>query len=467
MAGAIEMVRTGAAALDLEPDVTLELDLEGVIRSVNVSGSIPHQDMKPWIGRPWVETVVDPGRAKVTRIVRDARATGVSAFRQVNQRFPDGLELPIEYTAVRSGRKGLIAVGKSMQAVAEMQARLNAAQQAIERDYWRLREVETRCRMLFDRSNDAVLMVRVSDLHMLEANPPAIRALGMPGTDFQDGAGPDLLTKVPEAERATLENMLHRVRDHGRAPACLVHLGAEGQPTLIRASLLPSQEGATYLLQLIPAGMDSRAEESAPIPTEILLERSPDGFVVLDPTGRILRANRAFLHLVQLGDEQSVTGERLERWLGRPGADMTVLLTSISRHGSIRLFSTTLHGELGSGAEVEVAAAGDQHPNPAYLGVLIRDVGPRLRTTRDTSKLGSALGAFTNRIGETSLPLLVKEAVGVVERHYIGSALEMTAGNRTAAAQLLGVSRQSLYAKLNRYASDEDPATPRRDDAAQ
>jgi DNA-binding NtrC family response regulator len=42
-----------------------------------------------------------------------------------------------------------------------------------------------------------------------------------------------------------------------------------------------------------------------------------------------------------------------------------------------------------------------------------------------------------------------------VEQAYIKAALELTAGNRTAAAQLLGVSRQSLYAKLNRYGSED------------
>ena len=38
-----------------------------------------------------------------------------------------------------------------------------------------------------------------------------------------------------------------------------------------------------------------------------------------------------------------------------------------------------------------------------------------------------------------------------VERQVITQALEATRWNRTAAAKLLGLSRQSLYAKLSRY----------------
>jgi DNA-binding NtrC family response regulator len=49
------------------------------------------------------------------------------------------------------------------------------------------------------------------------------------------------------------------------------------------------------------------------------------------------------------------------------------------------------------------------------------------------------------------LKQLVQAAVSVVERHYVEAALQITEGNRTAAAERLGLSRQSLYAKLSRY----------------
>jgi DNA-binding NtrC family response regulator len=41
--------------------------------------------------------------------------------------------------------------------------------------------------------------------------------------------------------------------------------------------------------------------------------------------------------------------------------------------------------------------------------------------------------------------------VALVERHFVEAALELTGDNRTAAAELLGLSRQSLYTKLRRY----------------
>ena len=121
------------------------------------------ENIEAWLGRPWVDTVGEVGGENVRRMVNDARSTGVSAFRQVAQRFPSGLELPIEYTAVRLGPGRPARDRQEPQAVAELQSRLIAAQQAMERDYWKLREIETRSRLLFDASNEAVLLIRAAD----------------------------------------------------------------------------------------------------------------------------------------------------------------------------------------------------------------------------------------------------------------------------------------------------------------
>ncbi len=458
------MATMAAAQLpSAQPDITLVLDLDGVIQEASFSSVFPDQDLKDWIGRTWGDTVGDADTRKANRILEDARATGVSAFRQLNQRFPGGLELPIEYTAVRLEQRSLIAVGKSLQAVAELQSRLLAAQLAIERDYWRLREVETRCHLLFDSSNEAVVLVRAENYRIVEANPAAMRALGRIAQPGGGASEREFLSEIAPEERTSFEAMLHRVRDQGKAPGILLRLGSDARPWFVRASPLTSQEGLVFLLQLTPAGA-TRSDEEHRACVEALIERAPDGFVIVDRNGIVQRANRAFLDLVQVGHETSVLGERIGRWLGRPGADTSVLLASVARQGPVRLFSTTLQGELGVSTEVEIAAVGDTNVDPSYIGLLVRDIALRLPAAGDANPMRTALGAFSDRIGKTSLRLLVKEAVGVVERHYIESALELTGGNRTAAAQLLGLSRQSLYAKLNRYELEGDgSAIPPRD----
>jgi two-component system response regulator HydG len=43
-----------------------------------------------------------------------------------------------------------------------------------------------------------------------------------------------------------------------------------------------------------------------------------------------------------------------------------------------------------------------------------------------------------------------------VERRYITRVMEAVGGNKTLAAQVLGVGRKTLYRKLERYAADGD-----------
>ena len=91
---------------------------------------------------------------------------------------------------------------------------------------------------------------------------------------------------------------------------------------------------------------------------------------------------------------------------------------------------------------------------------MLRDVGRRLSRVEEVAAGGleATLGSLTRQIGKTPLLDLVKSTVEVVERHDVAAALELTRGNRTAAAEVLGLSRQSLYAKLGRYGLDGSQA---------
>jgi DNA-binding NtrC family response regulator len=123
--------------------------------------------------------------------------------------------------------------------------------------------------------------------------------------------------------------------------------------------------------------------------------------------------------------------------------------------GTVRLFSTTIHGELGAEIEIEVSASRKGPREGGSVGIFIRDVSPRLAGS--SGGLDGLMESLCKGIGKTTLRKLLDDTVGAVERRYIEAALELTGGNRTAAAELLGLSRQSLYVKLNRYEMEDDP----------
>jgi transcriptional regulator PpsR len=444
------------------PDVTLLLDMNGVIRDATLSPSMAGERVDGWVGQSWVDVAGDIGGDKIKRMMDDARNRGISAFRQIDQRFPSGLELPMEFTTMVLGdRTGMLVVGKSIQAVAELHARLIAAQQSIERDYWRLREVEKRYRLVFDGSNEAVVILSTANLRILEANAAALQLLGPADRPNASLAGRDILLDVAPADRDAVRAMLLRVRERGKALGIVVHLGPDAKPWMLRGSMLPSDAGQVFLLRFTSALRPiASPEQSEQATIKALIDQVPDGFVALDSSGVIRHANPAFLDLVQVGSKEKAIGVSLGRWLSAPGADLAALLAQLRRHPTVRSFRTTLRGELGTETEIEISAGKrDERGEANQIGVLLRDVSRRIAELDTGDLLRAALGPVSQQIGKASLRKLAKQTVSIVEQYYVKEALELARGNRTATAELLGLSRQSLYAKLNRYGLDDrEPA---------
>jgi DNA-binding NtrC family response regulator len=70
----------------------------------------------------------------------------------------------------------------------------------------------------------------------------------------------------------------------------------------------------------------------------------------------------------------------------------------------------------------------------------------------DTQQLGEVdMQSVIELIGSQSLRDIVAKTTDVVEKMCIETAVELTSNNRVAAAEMLGLSRQSLYVKLRKY----------------
>jgi transcriptional regulator PpsR len=183
-----------------------------------------------------------------------------------------------------------------------------------------------------------------------------------------------------------------------------------------------------------------------------LLAAAPDAFAVTTLAGDLLTVNRSFLDLAQLADESEALGRSIGDWIGRPGADLPVLLAMLKKHGALRLVNTSARGEHGALTEVELSAVWAPEAEPPAIAFLVRDVSRRVgQGVQGAKDLTRAVEQLTGLVGRVSLPELLRDTVELVERHFIEAALELTHDNRTAAAEVLGLSRQSLYLKLRRH----------------
>jgi transcriptional regulator PpsR len=429
------------------PDITLTIDGGGVIRNAVSAEGLEGEPIEQLQGLRWIDTVPSDMARQVARAVDGTHLEGDASCFTVNQRLPSGRELLLEYTTVKlGGKSGLIAIGKNLEAISELRSRLALVQQEREQDYWKLREIETRYRALLDASSGAVVLVRVTNLRVVEANVAATRLLGLvPGGEF--------LPRLTEQDRRNLEATLETARINGRAPSIALHLLNDG-PWSLRTSMLTSEAGAFYLFQMaslaggaVVASSGSPGRDGEPVSVENLLQRMPDGFVVADREGVARQANHTFLDLVQAGVESAVIGQNLKRWLSQPGTGIRVIMSLVERHGAVRAMRTTLDGELGTSTDVEISAVGDRLGQPNYFGLVIRDVASRSRDSEEPF----SVTALLERLPDVPLESLVRSSTEAIERQRIAEALARAGRNRTMAAKSLGLSRQSLHSKLKKY----------------
>lgn len=458
---------SAAALLAVTGDIALVMDGAGVIRDVALlqQGDTPFEHATQWIGKPWSDTVTTESRAKVDTLVKEAVNQGVSKRRQVNHVMGDMVDVPVSYTTVKMGRDGsLVAVGRDMRHVSTLQQRLVEAQQAMERDYWRLRHVETRYRLLFQLASDGILVLDAGSLKVLDANAAAGQIFGDPADRL---IGRTLPFGMDGGAARILEDLLASARSAGRAGDVTMTLHG-GRDFHVSASCFRQESSTLLLLRFSAADVPSASSNGVQSPSRLfdLLERSPDAFVVTDLEGEILTANRAFLDITELASEEQVRGTPLSTWIGRPGADFPVFTTMLKKHGVVRLMGTAARGRHGTQSEVEVSAVWVPEGEEPCIGFAIRDVGRRLASSPQGARdLTRAVEDLTSLVGKVSLRDLVRDTVDLVERHFIEAALELTNDNRTSAAEVLGVSRQSLYVKLRRHklvtpGADRDEPAP-------
>ena len=447
-------------------DVALIIDDKGVIRDLAFgSEDLLREGYYEWLGKPWADTVTIESRPKVEALLRESRTDAAPRWRHINHPSVDGVDLPLSYSAIalppQGGRSKTtggrsVVFGRDLRANAALQQRLISAQQAMERDYWRLRHMETRYRSLFQVASEAVLILDAVTGKLEEANPAALTLFGVEITrtgwmlsdSFEPEAGAKPSVGVPA--------MFGRVAATGHGESVTTRIVGRPGEMRVSASLFRQEKTAHLLARVSPLdAARGAAENSGQSALLKLIESAPDAFVVTDLDGLIITANHAFIDLAQLATETQVRSQSLERWLGRTGVDLNVLITNLRQRGAVRLFATVMRGEYGASTEVEISGVAVTEGEQPCLGFTIRDVSRRLaaevRTTGTGREMPRSVGQMTELVGRMPLKDIVRDTTDLIEQLCIEAALELTHDNRASAAEMLGLSRQSLYVKLRRF----------------
>ncbi len=432
-------------------DISLVVDDEGVIRDLGFGDRSGLASVLAGLrGREWLETVTSESRPKILDLLAETAETAPSLWRQVNHPGTGDTDIPVLYRVLTRNPEGhLIIVGRDMRPTLELQQQLLDVQHSMERDYARLHQAETRYRMLFTLAVEGILIIDAHSRRVVEANPAAGRLFEQPVGKL---VGRNFPTGFDEASSRQIEEHLAQVKAVGNAEEIQCVLDREPPATVrLRATLLRREDGLFFLVRFAAAG--GMAGAGAENPLLEVVRRSPDAFVATDPKGEVLAANPAFLELAEIASELQVKGQPLDRWVGRSGVDFELLRKNLAKREQLRQFATTLRPEFGEPIDVELSGVAALDAPQPFLGFVLRRSmkQPAQKAPKPDEPLAGSIRDMTELIGRVPLKDLVRETSDIIERLCIEAALKTTHGNRASAAELLGLSRQSLYVKMRRY----------------
>lgn len=434
-------------------DLAIILSESGTVVSVTTNplnsalGQIGH-----WEGRRITEFLAPDSTRKVMAqleaVLKDDRARPDSI--EVNHLDGAAWDFPVRYTLHKTGRDGrVLMLGRDLRPVAELQQRLVRAQLALEKDYEAQRVYETRYRVLLEAARDALVLVDVVSGRMLDLNSGAATLLGGQTAPMNGGA----FTQEFEGRRRAefIDELCKIAQTDGRTGLTVELRRQAGQQVTIHPTLFRNAGERVLLCRIETPAANTSLPIADPMTRllSLLYRGAAEGIVFVDAQNRVTQANDAFLSMMDVDAVAELRGTAFEDLLSRGGIDLKV----ITDPAQVGAYATRLITRYGSQLAVEVS--GVPLGETGGHGIILREVGRTAALREDGAAEGpnEPAGGSNARalVGSAPLRDIVASMTDVIEKQCIEAAVELTENNRVAAAEMLGLSRQSLYVKLRKY----------------
>jgi len=437
-------------------DLAVLLSADGIVEGISTNPESPALGcLDHWVGRPFSDFLADESRTKFDARVARLRGEPGLDPRPVEINHVDNAnwEAPVRYSLHRVGEDGgILLIGRDMQPFADVQQRLLSEQMARERDAQALRGAETFYRVVLEASETPLVLIDPEQGGIRDLNSAAAQLLGskldtLRGTSFAQvfegrrrGEFAEALKTAAAVDGTSGVDVVSR--RNGRVLKVM--------PGYFRAA------GSLHLLARI-AAMDE-SDGAGPEFTgalAALYAETGDAIVLTDAKGVIREANDAFLELVDAPQLRDLRGESMAECLVRGAVDLKLMMEGSARRGRVRRYAAQLKSLVGTRVAVEISAARlRQGGTDTGYGFVIRDVAlrePGEGTGEAVAVDDEAMKSVMDLVGTASLKELVSATSDVVEKMCIETAVRLTGNNRVAAAEMLGLSRQSLYVKLRKH----------------
>lgn len=435
-------------------DLAFVVSDRGKVVSVLIdSKAKDHARIEKWVNRPMQDVLTVESVPKFERAIAAVSKAG-QLDKRVELNHADGgdnWQYPVRYSFHRVGPdKSILMLGQDLRSVAETQDQLMQAQIALERGYEERREHDARYRVLMATTREAFVFVsadgRIRDLNTVAAT--------LLGSEVDQLKGVAIAKELRHSRRGELIEALQSAATSDFDNELTVQAARTHRELSLVPSVFRAAGERLIICRLAVAGGDRHADDQLRKDLDALFHRTTDGIVFCDAKGVITGVNEGFLELADIPNMSDVKTRSLADFLQRGQVDLSVILENTARAGHMRMYSTRLANDYGARAMVEISSVSLSDQDRGAFGFVIRDGDRAMAIRKATQPANQAEAPNRNvveLVGSANLKEIVAETSDVIEKMCIETAIELTRNNRAAAAEMLGVSRQSLYVKLRKY----------------
>lgn len=442
--------------LEQAADISVLVQANGDVGGVAVNPDCPSLGcLDHWVGRPFHHFLTSESQEKF-----DAR---VAAMRSDPNLMPRSLEInhvdnatwefPIRYTLHRIYENDdLMLLGRDMQPIAEVQQRLVTEQMARERDQQRLRSEQTFYNVVLEAAEAALIVVEPDKGRIRDVNSVAAELLGAKADALE---GSSLAQAFEGRRREELMEAMRGAAGSREVSALDMVARRNGQSIMLYPSFFRAAGELFMLCRMVSADEATSDGPQSAQAVSLLYTSTSDAIVLTDPKGVVRDANEAFLVMADAAQLRDVKDINLSEFFVRGVVDVKLMIESAQKESRLRNYATQMTSLVGTRSSVDVSVARLRDGVGDYgYGFVIRSQPAADSVDTDPASAVVSEDAMKNvmdLVGTASLKELVSATSDVIEKLCIETAVQLTGNNRVAAAEMLGLSRQSLYVKLRKH----------------
>ena len=361
-------------------------------------------------------------------------------------------EFPVKYKGFKAtNKKNVILIGNDLSPVAEIQKKFVNSQLALEREYSRYRSFETKYKALIEFSEEPLFLLDGVTGKILNVNDSAARIINekrekLVGTSlskfFNFKNNNEFIELLKSDEIVKNYNLNKNIRSKTNFN--------------FQSSIFRAENEVCIIVRLQKENEIKVKKYELNNILNKFYENTRYGIVFTNSVGTIKYVNDSFVSLCKIENQQLLIERPFSDFLARGIIDMKVLIEATLENGSTMPFKTQLISNYDIKTNIEITSTKTSNNLGDYICFLIshrpnESESEPENNTNENVVSEKATKKIMELVGSAPLKDLVADTSDIVEKICIETALKMTKNNRVATAEMLNLSRQSLYVKLRKY----------------